>query len=160
LVWHARSGFPAGFLDHLGEVRMILEPEAAAHAALRRGEFDLADMRNWIEHMSEPDISASEFVEADLGLHLAVARAAGNPLLVSVSTLIEVALVAMLTKSSPVESPDSLRASVDQHRAIVEAIAAKDPDAARSAMRAVIKVGIDRANSVSDTLENKKPAEK
>ena len=81
-------------------------------------------------------------------------------MLVSVSTLIEVALVAMLTKSSPVESPDSLRASVDQHRDIVEAIAAKDPDAARSAMRAVIKVGIDRANSVSDTLENKKPAEK
>src|SRR5688572_24032485 len=36
LVWHAEAGFRPEFLRHLAEIRMALEPEAAALAALRR----------------------------------------------------------------------------------------------------------------------------
>jgi DNA-binding FadR family transcriptional regulator len=74
-----------------------------------------------------------------------VAAAANNPFFQSISTLIEVALVAMLSASSPVESAARLAASVAQHRAIVEAIAARSPTAAREAMQAVVQTGIDGA---------------
>jgi hypothetical protein len=36
LIWHARNGFDAEFLTYLGEMRLALEPEAAALAAQLR----------------------------------------------------------------------------------------------------------------------------
>jgi DNA-binding FadR family transcriptional regulator len=145
LVWHARTGFSTDFLLHLGEMRLALEPAGAALAAQRRSAAQLADMRQWMARLGRPEISPAEFVQADLGLHLSVARAAGNPFLLSVSTLIEVALIAMLTASSPAEHPRRLADSVAQHRAIVDAIEARDGPAASAAMRAVVQVGIDRS---------------
>jgi len=145
LVWHARNGFAPEFLTHLGEMRLALEPEAAAFAALRRTPAQLEDMQGWAAKMSDPAISQQDFVQADLGLHLAVAQGANNPFFLSISTLIEVALVAMLTISSPVENAERLAASVAQHRAIVDAIAARDSNVARRAMAVVVQMGIDRA---------------
>jgi DNA-binding FadR family transcriptional regulator len=95
--------------------------------------------------MEGPHDRADDFVQADLGLHLAIASAAGNPFFLSISTLIEVALVAMLTVSSPVEDPRRLVASVAEHRAIVDAISTQNPEAARLAMRTVVQTGIDGA---------------
>jgi DNA-binding FadR family transcriptional regulator len=146
LVWHARNGFAPEFLTHLGEMRMALEPEAAAFAARRRTPEQLEAMQGWAARMSDPKISQEDFVQADLGLHLAVAQSANNPFFLSISTLIEVALVAMLTISSPVENSERLAASVAEHRAIVDAIAARDPERARRAMEAVVQKGIDRTH--------------
>ena len=93
--------------------------------------------------MARPTISLDDFVRADLGFHLAVAEAAANPFFISISTLIEVVLVAMLTISSPAEDPQRLALSVAQHRRIARAIANRDPDDARLAMRIVIDNGVD-----------------
>jgi DNA-binding FadR family transcriptional regulator len=145
LIWHARIGFPREFLVHLGEMRMAIEPEGAALAANRRTSEQLETMWRWAQQMSAAGIVMEDFVQADLGLHLSIAEAAGNPFFHSISTLIEVALVDMLTASSPVESAESLALSVAQHRAVVEAIEAHDGAAARIAMQAVVQRGIDRA---------------
>ncbi len=142
LVWHARLGFSADFLEHLGEMRIALESEGAALAALRRTDEQLAQIRSWADELSRSDSSAS-FVRADLGLHLAIAAAANNPFFVSISALIEVALVAMMTVASPAEDPQLLAESVQAHRNIVEAIATRNPDAARTAMNIVVRRGID-----------------
>jgi DNA-binding FadR family transcriptional regulator len=145
LIWHARVGFTREFLVHLGEMRMAIEPEGASLAATRRTTEQLATMWQWAHRMSAAGIVMQDFVQADLGLHLLIAEAAGNPFFHSISTLIEVALVDMLTASSPVESAESLALSVAQHRAVVEAIEARDGAAARIAMQAVVQRGIDRA---------------
>lgn len=147
LVWHAEQGFSPEFLLHLGEMRLALEPEGAALAAQRRSERELDDMREWIARMGAPDVTREEFVRADLGLHLAIAGAAANPFFVSISTLIEVALYAMLTASSPVDDRARLEASVREHNAIVTAIAANDQELARQSMRLVVQQGIDGATS-------------
>ena len=146
LIWHARNGFDDEFLSYLGEMRMALEPEAAALASARRTPQQLDELYGWVEKMETARSSASDFVQADLNLHLAVSAAAANPFLTSISTLIEVALVAMLTISSPVEDTDQHATSVAAHRAIVDAIAARNPDLARDAMRTVINQGLDRRN--------------
>jgi DNA-binding FadR family transcriptional regulator len=143
LIWHVASGVKPDFLLHLSEMRMALEPEAAALAAERRSREQLAEIQRWAEAMDAPGITAEEFVRADLNLHLAVAAAAANPFMRSISTLIEVALVAVLTVSQPVLDPPRLAKSVAQHRAVADAIARYDADSARLAMRAVIREGID-----------------
>ena len=63
------------------------------------------------------------------------------------STLIEVALVAMMTISSPVEDPLRHANSVAKHRRIADAIARRDADAARDAMKAVVIEGIEGARA-------------
>jgi DNA-binding FadR family transcriptional regulator len=143
LIWYARTGFTPDFLSHLGEMRIALEPAAAALAAVRRTPEQLRDIHGWVDKMGDPAIEPQDFVKADLGFHLAVAEAADNPFFLSISTLIEVALVAMLTVSSPVESGERLAASVAKHRAIAEAIEAGDGVSASRMMRAVIQEGID-----------------
>ena len=146
LVWYARIGFAPEFLGHLGEMRLALEPEAAAMAARRRTPEQLETIFMWVERMADPAIERDSFVRADLGLHLAIADAAGNPFFLSISTLIEVALVAMLTASSPVENAERLARSVMQHRAIADAIKRGDTVAAHDAMAAVVQQGIDRSH--------------
>ncbi len=91
--------------------------------------------------MGQKGIGREAFAQADLEFHLAVARAAHNPFFVSISTLIEVVLAAMLTVSSPADEPDRLAASVVQHRRISKAIAERNADEARRSMREVIENG-------------------
>jgi DNA-binding FadR family transcriptional regulator len=143
LLWHARTGFGPEFLAHLGEMRLALEPDAAALAAVRRTDEQLAAMQEAAERMGRPDISHQDFVNADLALHLTIAAAARNPFFLSISTLIEVALVAMMSIASPVDDTPRLVRSVSDHKAIVGAIAARAPERARRAMQVVVKEGIE-----------------
>jgi DNA-binding FadR family transcriptional regulator len=147
LIWHARSGFDPAFLEYLSEMRMALEPEAAALAARRRTPLQLQHIYGWVEKMGTDGVSPAEFVDGDLNFHLAVAAAAGNPFLRSISTLIEVALVQLLTISSPIEEPVRHARSVAAHRLIADAIARRDPEAARAAMIAVVEEGISMARA-------------
>jgi DNA-binding FadR family transcriptional regulator len=145
LIWHAEAGFDSAFHIHVGEMRLAMEPEAAALASQRRTPAQLEEIFGWLGRMSEAGISNREFVDADLSFHLAVAEAAANPFMRSISTLIEVALVAALSRSSPLDDPKSLSHSIAAHRAIAEAILRHDADGAWTAMRVVIDEGISRA---------------
>jgi DNA-binding FadR family transcriptional regulator len=141
LIWHAADGFEPEFLMQLTEMRLALEPEAAALAAERRTPEHLEQIQRWADAMGEPGITADAFVHADLNFHLAVGAATENPLMHSISTLIEVALVAVLTVSQPVRDPVRLAKSVADHGAVATAIARRDAEGARRAMRAVIEEG-------------------
>jgi DNA-binding FadR family transcriptional regulator len=145
LLWHAEVGFDPAFIAYLHEIRMVLEPEAAGLAAQRRSPEQLEALYMWVERMGAESERPGIFVTADLNFHLAVAAAAGNPFLRSISTLIEVALMAVLTISSPAQDQQRLTRSVADHRAIADAIARRDVDGARSSMRAVIQEGIEMA---------------
>lgn len=147
LIWHAQIGFDPKFLDYLGEMRIALEPEAAALASQRRTPLQLQHLYGWVEKMGADDVTPDDFVEADLNFHLTVAAAGGNPFLRSISTLIEVALVALMTISSPVEEPVRHSRSVGAHRRIADAIARRDAGGARDAMRAVVEEGIAGARA-------------
>lgn len=144
LYWYAETGVDVKFLHHLSEVRLALEPEAAALAAERRTEENVEQLYRWIDRMADPQSTAADFVEADLRFHNTVADASGNPMMRSVSGLIEVALAITFTISSPVPNTPRHARTVARHRAIADAISHGDADAARGAMRAVIREGLER----------------
>lgn len=117
------------------EVRRVLECEAAALAAVRRGDADLARMTAAIEDM-EAGLTApngDRYIDADLRFHLAIAEATGNRLLLHNMHALRDVIRRALT--SIFQIPSSARSSLDKHRSIREAIAAQDPDRARSEMR-------------------------
>ena len=147
LIWHTQSGFDAQFFEYLSEMRLALEPEAAALSCRRRTPLQIQHLYGWVEAMGAEGVTDAEFVDADLNFHVTVAAAAGNPFLRSISTLIEVALMAMLTVASPVADHAGYRRSVAAHRSIADAIAKRDAAMARAAMQVVIEDGITKARA-------------
>ncbi|ARD47841.1 GntR family transcriptional regulator [Sporosarcina sp. P37] len=124
---------------HLLGVRKILEAGAAHAAAVNRTDEDLVKMEEALVEMKQHagDIVLGE--KADLDFHFAVARASGNPILVSlmnhVSDLMsesmrETRRICLYSKTA---AADRLH---EEHEAILTAIKNQSPDAAALNMQA------------------------
>jgi len=145
LAWRVRLGLDAGFLGQLAEMRRAVEPAGARLAALHRSEAHVADMRVALDAMADAGSDRRAFAEADLDFHIAVSAASGNPLFRSFSGVVETALAASFSLSSPPDA-DAAAANVARHAAIADAIEAGDEAAAASAMRTVIDEGLARVS--------------
>jgi len=143
LAWHLDAGIDKRFLRDLAEIRLAVEPRAAALAADRRSEADLAVMRAAVGRMRREPGGADGFAEADLALHLAVANASGNPFMRSIGAVIEAALRASFVLSAPDDSREH-DITVAAHERIVDTIADQDAEAAAAAMTNVIFNGLRR----------------
>jgi DNA-binding FadR family transcriptional regulator len=144
LAWRVRNGLDAEFSRSLIEIRLALEPAAAALAARRRSIADIASLRRCVSEMARPGHTRKSFAEGDLAFHLAIGVASANPLMRSMASVIEAALLSSFTYSSPVDNPRTQEKSVQGHAAIVDAIEARNAAAAAQAMRAVIDAGVRR----------------
>jgi len=123
-------------LHDLFELRRIIDCEAAALAAERRTDEQLAALDEAIDEMEqtlEANGRDQRFVDADLRFHLTIAEATGNRLLVySMQAARDVVRRALEQVVNVPRSPES---AIVEHRAVREAIAASNPDWARNAMR-------------------------
>jgi len=140
LRWRGQGVPDEGFLDDLAEVRAIVEPAGARLAARRRTEEDLAALVGAIEQMEAADGDVPATVEADLAFHRALLAAAHNELLTGMEVVIEAGL---RVRDSFVHGADhgtqhGADDAVPAHRAVVDAIAARDPEAAARAVEALL----------------------
>lgn len=147
LSWKVSLGLDHAFRQSLVEIRRAVEPPAAALAAQRRSDVDLAELRRCLAVMAQTTHTRQSFAEADLDFHLAIGAASGNPLMRSIAAVIEAALLASFQLSSPADDVGLQRATVEGHTAIVDAIERRDAEAAAQAMLAVIDEGHDRIES-------------
>ncbi|WP_374652061.1 FadR/GntR family transcriptional regulator [Dongia sp.] len=141
LGWRLDLGMDLRFLNSLYEIRLAVEPAACALAALRRSDESLARMRALIDEFRRPGHTRMSFAEVDLALHLEIAAASGNPFMRSIGAIIEAALMASFVDSAPVADEARLTHSMEDHAAIVDAIARGDATAAATAMTNVIEDG-------------------
>jgi len=130
-----RSG-NEGFAS-LAEVREILEPEIAAMATARADAEDLVAMRQQVEIMDAARRDPEAYIEADLDFHLALAEAAGNPIILSlidsiVGLLREQRIGIFQVEGGPERGQY-------HHKRILEAIEHRDPVGAREAMKAHLR---------------------
>ncbi|GAA1019951.1 GntR family transcriptional regulator [Acrocarpospora pleiomorpha] len=131
-------------LSQLAEVRQMFEPAAAALAAVRRGEADLAELEGALQDMSAARTPA-EAASADLRFHRAVLAATGNELLVRMEVVVESVLAERDRIVHDVVTADD---PVPSHRALLDAIRAGDEQAARSCALALLDkamADVDRA---------------
>lgn len=122
-----------GDFSELFEVRNILEVESAGLAATRRSEVDLEILGDAVAAMDVALDVADRYVEADLRFHVGIARATGNRITAHLMHAIRDLLARALVEIFRI--PGSAESSAEQHRRILDAIAAGDPDAARRSMR-------------------------
>lgn len=146
LAWRVEMGVDEEFLIKIYEVRQALEPAAAALAAVRRTRADIERMHQCLEGMSAGRHSRESYAEPDLRFHQQVLIASGNPFMQSFSSVIEAAILCSFRISAPVDSQERLRASLDRHRMVLDAIASHDPVTASAAMTQVIREGIENAH--------------
>jgi GntR family transcriptional repressor for pyruvate dehydrogenase complex len=112
------------------QVRRILEPAATALAAERATDAELDDLRKLLDSLG-PEPAIEDLVANDLEFHRLIAASSGNTVL---SSLVE-------TMSAPTTRARIWRGltqagvgarTVAEHRAILDAMVSRDPEAARS----------------------------
>lgn len=131
---------PGGSIDDVQrcfEFRHAIEGGAAALAAERWEDADLAEIRAAFDAL-EVAIRKNELgVEPDERFHLAIAKATHNPYYVSMQTSLQphIRFGMNLTRNlSRLRKAERVLAVQDEHRVILAAIEARDPQAARHAM--------------------------
>ncbi|PBB33226.1 FadR/GntR family transcriptional regulator [Mesorhizobium sp. WSM3868] len=135
LAWYATSPDREVFLRTVQEFRHIIEPEAAAFAALRRSDEQMVEISQACREMGEA-AHIQERTRADTRFHLAILRASGNELLVPLGVLIESALDHLFVFVTR-EHSDQRRAQ-SLHEAIERNIRLQRPAAARSAVHRLL----------------------
>ncbi len=134
-------------VSELYQVRLILEPAAAALAAKHRTDDDLLAMRRARTHYRVAYEMGTPVWEADIEFHQAIAGASGNAVLAKVlapvSDLLNNARQATGTFLAAVEM------ALDQHDEIADAIETRAVIRARRAMTRHIESGIWAVNQLT-----------
>ncbi len=112
------------------EVRRILEPAATALAALRMPADDKAQLGKILDALTV-DSPPDDFVAIDLEFHKKIAVGAGNSVLASLIDNMSLPTARARIWRAMTE-PRALERTLDEHRAIQQAILSGDPDVARS----------------------------
>jgi len=114
------------------EVRTILEMESARLAAARADESDRTALQAALRQVCDVTQRPDDYVEADVALHLRIARATHNPQLrLMLQPLVE-PLRAELHETVRIAA--ATETATREHTAIVERVLAGDSEGARAAM--------------------------
>jgi GntR family transcriptional regulator, transcriptional repressor for pyruvate dehydrogenase complex len=118
--------------DHLYEARTAIEASTAELAAGRATPESIAELGQLLQSMRDSHSDPAAYTASDVGFHVAVARASGNPLFPMLLSPIVSYIVAGVFESHGFDS--AVRAGIADHERILAAITDKDPDRARQAM--------------------------
>lgn len=129
----------------LTEARLMFEGEAAALAATQMTDEDLAEIERLVEEIANENNDPRGTEQADRAFHLAIARATRNGAIHDAierlwdlrATSPEAALLHEKARTA------NIKPVVDEHAMILKALRARDPGAARAAMRNHLSQVID-----------------
>lgn len=133
------------------EARRLLEGEVAAVAATEIGDAQLAELRGLLADMAQEDEVAAE--DADRRFHIAIAEATGNAVIIaSVTDFWDMRFRSPLAREV-LSKAGSLgtESRLAEHGRILQALEARSPAEARSAMRDHLGRVIDHLLHVTET---------
>lgn len=114
------------------EVRRVIEPAAAAMAAMRIGDEELEQLKKLLNEIG-PEAQVDQLVSNDLEFHRSIAMASGNTVLASfVDGLSAPTQRARIWRG--ITEQGAFDRTFSEHRAVYDAIAAHQPDVARAWM--------------------------
>ena len=131
---------------HVVEVRRVLEGEIAALAAERATRAHVAEMRRSLKAIDVAAAAGRDGVPEDLAFHRVIGEATGNPQFRLLLGFLEQYLreSMRITRGNEARRHDFMEAVRGEHRAIFDAIVARDPAAARRTAREHMALGAQR----------------
>jgi len=135
LRWLLERKFSVELLRQFNQLRIAIEPEAAALAAQLHADADIAAIRAGLDRMRAAEDGRGDPLDADIAFHVAILRASHNPFYAQFQMVVATALRTSIRFTNRIKGRS---ANVADHEAVADAIAARDADAARTAMRRII----------------------
>ena len=135
LRWLLEREFSLELLRQFSELRIAIEPEAAALAARSADPDSIAAIAAGYARMEAAEAGQDDALESDIAFHIAVLEACGNPFYRQFRDVVATALRTSIRFTNRFKGRT---ASLPAHHAVLEAIQASDPDGARAAMAAII----------------------
>lgn len=135
LAWLMERRFSIDMLRHFNELRIAIEPEAAALAARFAAPSDHSAIAACWNGMSAAEAGNGDPLAADIAFHLAILGASQNPFYRQFRDVVASALRTSIRITNRVAGRT---ASLADHAAVRDAILRSDAHGARDAMRALI----------------------
>ena len=136
ITWQARIGLTPEFLRDLQDLRRVVEPAAVRLAAERATAADIAEIEIAFAGMKDAIENGGDYVTYDLRFHHGLLRAARNRMLTQMSKALNALLRTSFELSSSLK--DGPAKSLPLHRAVLDAVAAHQPDQAERAVIVLI----------------------
>lgn len=122
-----------GVLDDLAVVRGSLEGSMAAAAAERRTPERTAELQHAFDHMVETIDDFAEYSQADVDFHFTVMEQSGNRLAANINRIL-FSRARASNRFTGAPTATALQLTLDEHRAVLDAIENGQADAASKAM--------------------------
>jgi DNA-binding FadR family transcriptional regulator len=146
VAWQAQCGLTPEFLKDLQELRRVVEPAAVRLAAERATAEDIAAIEAAFAGMKKAVEEGGDYVTHDMRFHQGLLQASHNRMLVQMSK----ALNALLRTSFEISTriKDGPRNSLPLHRAVLNAVIAREPAKAERAIMVLIEGAKDDIDQV------------
>jgi DNA-binding FadR family transcriptional regulator len=136
LRWLLERKFSVELLRHFNQLRIAIEPEAAALAATHADEHDLEAIRRGVDRMAAAEEGMDDTLHADIAFHVAVMLASKNPFYAQFRDVVTTALHSSIRFTNRIKGRS---ASVSDHAAVGNAIARGDAKGAYAAMKTIVQ---------------------
>jgi DNA-binding FadR family transcriptional regulator len=146
VIWQSKAGLTREFLRDLQDLRRVVEPAAVRMAAERATPRDIAEIEAAYEGMRKAVEEGGDYVTYDLRFHQGLLRACGNRMMVQMSK----AIGALLRTSFEISTSrkDGPKNSLPLHRAVIDAVIARQPAKAERAILVLIDGARDDIDEV------------
>jgi DNA-binding FadR family transcriptional regulator len=145
LKWILSSKPSLALLKEFTQVRVALEPQAAALAAMNASEAQLAAIEKALERMVEAEQGLDDPLEADIAFHTSILIASGNRFFVQLTEFIGTALRVSIRYTNKIKGVSG--ADVQKHAEIFNAIKARDPKLSRAAVSMILDEALELIES-------------
>jgi DNA-binding FadR family transcriptional regulator len=137
------------------ELRISLESEAAALAAMRRTNTHVANLREALEAMTRGIDANEDAADVDFRFHQEIAQATDNRYFMELFDYLGMMAIPRArigTNKAPTKARTAYLQNVNrEHHAIFQAILNKDPEAARAAMRLHLSNSRERLKAATES---------
>lgn len=149
ISWQSKAGLTPEFLRDLLDLRRVVEPAAVRLAAQRATPQDIAEIELAYAGMKRAVEQGGDYVTYDLRFHQGLLHACRNRMMVQMSK----ALSALLRTSFEISTKkkDATVRSLPLHRAVLEAVIARNPAKAEKAILVLIDGAHDDIEQVLAT---------
>jgi DNA-binding FadR family transcriptional regulator len=135
LRWLLERAFSLTLLRQFNELRVTIEPGAAALAARTATARGLALIDAGYQRMVAAEAGRDDSLDADIAFHVAILEASGNPFYAQFR---DVVVTALRTSIRFTNRSRGRTGSLPAHKAVKDAIEARDPETARAKMESII----------------------
>ncbi len=146
IAWQTKTGLTSGFVSDLQELRRAVEPAAIMLAAKRATDADIAGLESAYAGMKKAIDEDGDYVRQDLLFHQSLLRASHNRMMIQMSK----ALSALFRTSFEISTvkKNGPRLSLPLHRAVLDAVIARDSARAEQACLRLIDSAHDDIEQV------------